>query len=75
MTFAHTEVSTIAAITPLCLYSGHLPRLVSRLVQKNMHCVCCDLRFILRGASKFLMFVILPLQIRDDLVDTSSQVQ
>ena len=75
MTSAHTEVSTIAAILPLCFTSGHLPRLVSRLVQKNMHCVCCNLRVSLRGASKFLIFVILPLQIRDDLVDTSSQVE
>ena len=31
---AHTEVCTIAAITPLRLISGHLPRLVSRLVQE-----------------------------------------
>ena len=75
VTSARTEVSTTTAITPLCLTSGLLPRLVSRRVQKNMHCVCYNLRVFPRGASKFLIFVIPPLQIRDDLVDTSSQVE
>ena len=56
-------------------YFWALPRLVSRLVQKNMHCDYCNLRVFLRGASKFLISVILPLQIRDDLVDTASHVE